>query len=114
MADKPVVWVGSSLQVVRTFPADARRATGYELRRVQSGLMPCDHKPLSSVGIGVLEIRIHTRSEHRIVYLAKFEDAVYVLHAFEKRSRKTSQADLALARDRLAHVRTLRRKIKER
>jgi phage-related protein len=61
----------------------------------------------------VLEIRIHTRTEHRIVYLAKFEEAVYVLHAFEKRSRKTSKVDLALARDRLAQVRALRRSSKE-
>jgi phage-related protein len=110
---KPLVWIASSLEAVRSFPPDARRAAGYQLRRVQSGLMPSDHKPLSSVGVGVLEIRIHTRTEHRIVYLAKFEEAVYVLHAFEKRSRKTSKVDLALARDRLAQVRALRRSSKE-
>lgn len=114
MADKPVVWVGSSLQVVRTFPLDARRAAGYQLRRVQSGLMPSDHKTLPSVGVGVLEIRIHTQTEHRIVYLAKFEEAIYVLHAFEKRGRKASKTDLALARERLAQVQARRRRNKER
>jgi phage-related protein len=114
MADKPLFWIGSSLGAVRAFPADARRAAGYQLRRVQSGLAPTDQKPLPTVGAGVLEIRIYTRTEHRIVYLAKFEEAVYVLHAFEKRSRKTNQADLALTRERLAQVRALRRKSKER
>jgi phage-related protein len=114
MADKPLVWVGSSLDTVRAFPVDARRAAGYQLRRVQSGLAPNDHKALPTVGAGVLEIRIHTRTEHRIVYLAKSDEAIYVLHAFEKRSRKTSQADLALARERLAQVQTLHRKSKER
>ena len=114
MADKPLVWVGSSLDTVRAFSADARRAAGYQLRRVQSGFAPNDHKTLPTVGAGALEIRIHTLTEHRIVYLAKLDEAIYVLHAFEKRSRKTSQADLALARERLAQVQTLRRKSKER
>ncbi len=114
MADKPVVWVGSSLQLVRTFPPDACRAAGYQLRRVQAGLMPSDQKPMPSVGAGVLEIRIHTGAERRIVYLAKFEEAVYVLHAFEKRRRKTNRADLALARERLAQIHALRRTSKER
>jgi len=114
MADKPVVWVDSSLEAVRGFPPDARRAAGYQLRRVQRGLMPSDQKPLPPVGVGAQEIRIHTRTEHRVVYLAKFEEAVYVLHAFEKRSRRTRQADLALARERLAQVRALRRRSKER
>jgi len=114
VADKPIVWVGASMGAVRAFPPDARRATGYQLRRVQSGLMPSDHKPLPSVGAGVLEIRIHTRTEHRIVYLAKFEDAVYVLHAFEKKTRKNSRVDVALVRDRLGKVQGLRRQGKER
>jgi len=114
VADKPIVWVGSSLGAVRAFPADARRAAGYQLRRVQFGLMPSDHKPLPSISSGVLEIRIHTRTEHRIVYLAKFEEVVYVLHAFEKKTRKTSRADIALVRDRLGQVAALRRPNKER
>jgi phage-related protein len=108
-----MVWVGSSLGAVRAFPPDARRATGYQLRRVQSGLMPSDHKPLPSIGAGVLEIRIHTRTEHRIVYLAKFEEAVYVLHAFEKKTRKAGRVDVALVRDRLGQVQALRRRGKE-
>lgn len=108
MADKPVVWVGSSREDLRRFPEDARRQAGYQLRRVQVGLMPDDWKPMSSVGTGVYEIRIHAGTEHRVFYIAKFEEAIYVLHAFEKRTRRTRQADIDLAKRRLATVRALR------
>ncbi len=109
MLDKPLSWVGSSLAAVRGFPADARRATGYELRRVQQGLTPSDWKPMRTVGPGVMEVRLHTGLEHRVFYVAKFEEAVYVLHAFEKRTRQTTQADIELARKRLAAVLLARR-----
>lgn len=71
--------------------------------------MPTDWKPMPSIGQGVNEIRIHTSVEHRVVYVAKFEEAVYVLHAFEKKSRQTRDKDVALARERLQQVETLRR-----
>lgn len=114
MPDKILVWIGASFEDLRDFPPDARRAAGYELRRVQRGLMPTDWKPLSSVGPGVNEVRIHTHTEHRVLYVARFEEAVYVLHAFEKKSRQTRDRDLALARERLKQVEALRREGKER
>jgi phage-related protein len=101
MAPKPLLWLGSSRADVRGFPEDARGKVGHELFQVQQGLSPSDWKPMSSVGAGVLEIRIHAGKEFRILYVARFEEAVYVLHAFEKRTRRTSQVDLALARKRL-------------
>ena len=104
MLDKALSWVGSSLDDVRRFPAEARREAGYQLRRVQQGLMPSDWKPMRTVGPSVMEIRLHSGLEHRVFYVAKFDEAVYVLHAFEKRSRQTSQADIALASRRLAAV----------
>ena len=55
---------------------------------------------MSTIGPGVRELRVHTALEHRVCYIAKFEEAIYVLHAFEKRTRKTSQRDLDLARQR--------------
>lgn len=64
---------------------------------------------MPSVGSGVNEIRIHTRVEHRVMYVAKFDEAVYVLHAFEKKSRQTRDRDLTLARERLKQVEILRR-----
>lgn len=71
--------------------------------------MPADFKPLRSVGQGVYEIRIHTTKEHRIVYIAKFAEGIYILHAFEKRTRQARPVDLALARKRLAEVRRQRK-----
>lgn len=109
MDDQPIVWVGSALDDLRAFPEQARRRAGYQLRRVQHGLMPDDWKPMPSVGHGVYEIRIRTGEEHRVFYVAKHEDAVYVLHAFEKRTRRTRQADIDLAKRRLADVPRRRR-----
>ena len=104
MPDRALVWLGSSRDDVRTFPEDARRSAGFQLRRVQQGLEPNDWKPMPSIGPGVREIRIRTALEHRGVYVAKFIEAVYVVHAFEKRSRKTPRGDLALARQRLQQL----------
>jgi phage-related protein len=108
--DKILIWIGASFEDLRDFPADARRAAGYELRRVQRGLMPTDWKPMASVGPGVNEVRIRTGAEHRVLYVAKFEEAIYVLHAFEKKSRQTRDTELTLARERLKQVEALRRK----
>ncbi len=66
MADKPLVWLGSSLGALRAFPADARQEAGLQLRRVQQGLSPADSKPMATVGPGVIEIRIHTAQEYRV------------------------------------------------
>jgi len=100
MADKPLIWLGSSQGDLKAFPQDARRVAGFQLRRVQQGLEPNDWKPMTTVGAGVQEIRIHTGLEHRVFYVAKFTEGVYVLHAFEKRTRKTSKRETDLARDR--------------
>jgi phage-related protein len=67
-------------------------------------LEPPDWKPMASVGRGVYEIRIHTRVEHRVLYLAKFSEGIYVLHAFQKKSRATSASDIDLARRRLKQL----------
>ena len=98
--DKPLIWLGSSRSDLRTFPQDVRRVAGFQLRRVQQGIEPNDWKPMSTVGAGVQEIRIHTGFEHRIIYVAKFIEGVYILHAFEKRTRKTPKREMDLARDR--------------
>ena len=100
MTDKAILWLGSSRSDVQTFPRDARRLAGFQLRLVQQGVEPLDWKPMSTIGPGVREIRIHTMAEHRVCYVAKFGEAIYVLHAFEKRARKTSQHDVELARQR--------------
>jgi len=76
--------------------------------------MPTDSKPLATVGPGVTEIRIRGRVEHRVLYIARFDEAVYVLHAFAKKTQRTRKADLDLARARLQWVEDLRRRGKER
>jgi phage-related protein len=85
---------------VRAFPADARESIGFQLERAQRGLEPRDWKPMSSVGTGVREIRVHAGNEYRVIYWAQMRDEVHVLHAFVKKSQKTKQADLDLARQR--------------
>jgi len=99
---KKLIWLGDSLEQLREFPADARRETGYQLERVQSGFMPADWKPMPSVGLGVNEVRVRVGGAYRVIYIAKFAEAVYVLHAFQKKTRKTAAADIALARARFA------------
>src|SRR6266498_3607908 len=108
MSERAVVWLGSPLADLRAFPDDARRDAGYQLRRVQSGLMPSDWKALSSVGPGVYEIRVHTGVEHRVFYVAKFSEAIYVLHAFEKKTRQTRSEDIDVARRRYARLKARR------
>lgn len=101
---KRLNFVGSSLDDLRNFPDEARRAAGFELRAVQNGLEPSDWKPMHTIGSGVNEIRIHVLGEWRVIYIAKFRDAVYVLHSFQKKTRKTSQHDIDLARQRFRQI----------
>jgi phage-related protein len=97
---KEIFWVGSALEDLRALPADARSIAGHQLRLVQQGLEPDDWKPMGDVGPGVYELRVHTAVEHRVFYVAKFVEGIYVLHAFQKKTRQTSARDLELARER--------------
>lgn len=94
---KPLRFVGSSLDDLKSFPAEARREAGFELDAVQRGLMPADFKPMLAVGAGAYEIRVRVLGEWRIIYVAKFERAVYVLHAFQKKTQNTRKEDIELA-----------------
>jgi len=100
METKPIFFIGSSRDDLREFPEEVRKALGGELLRVQNGLMPVDFKPLKGVGKGAYEIRVHLHGAWRVIYVARFANAVYVLHAFEKKTRKTSQNDIELAKRR--------------
>ena len=109
MSEKPVVWLGNSRATIRAFPEAARQIAGFQLWRIQRGLEPNDWKPMPSVGSGVEEIRIHTGAEHRLLYVARFAEAVYVLHAFEKRTRRTPKEDVRLTKERLRSLINRRR-----
>jgi phage-related protein len=98
---KPVEFLGSALEDLRAFPRPARRSAGYQIDRVQRGLEPDDWKPMATVGAGVREIRLRDEAgAFRVVYAAKLEEAVYVLHCFQKKSKRTARRDLELATSR--------------
>ena len=98
---KPIRFVGPSLDALREFPNDARREAGYQLDKVQHGMEPADWKPMVSIGEGVKEIRIRDETgAFRVVYVAKLAETVFVLHCFQKKTQRTSQSDIALARKR--------------
>jgi phage-related protein len=107
---KPLHWLGDSLDQVRQFAPLARERIGFELWEVQQGKEPTDWKPVSTIGPGANEIRVHAKGEYRALYVAKFEHAVYVLHAFAKKTRQTSKRDIDLAATRYRGlIHTLRR-----
>ena len=105
---KPLFWVGRSRREVRAFPPDARREAGYQLAQLQFGAEPDDWRPMTGIGGGVCEIRLHGVVERRVLYVAKFPEAVYVLHAFEKRSQRTPSLNLDVARARWRALAALR------
>lgn len=95
---KRLVFLGSSLDDLRAMPALVRHAMGVELTRVQLGGEPLDFKPMPAVGAGAYEIRVREADgAWRTIYVAKFAQAVYVLHAFQKKTQKTTKSDLDLA-----------------
>ncbi len=96
---KDLEFLGDTLNIIKKFPDLGRREEGFQLDKVQQGLDPDDWKPMKTVGVGVREIRIHEEGEYRVIYIAKFRDAVYVLHAFSKKTKKTVQHDLDKAKD---------------
>lgn len=104
MQKKPLIWKGSSFEDIKNdkiFPLEARKEAGYQLDRIQSGLDPEDWKPFNQVGPGTREIRISLGDGwYRVMYVAKFPEAVYVLHCFSKKSRATSHHDKEITSNR--------------
>jgi phage-related protein len=102
---KSVLWLSDSRKRVQEFPSAIRQLAGYELMRVQRGHEPTDWKPMMSIGAGVNEIRVRDDTgAYRVVYVAKLEEAIYVLHAFQKKTPRTAKRDIDLAADRYRAV----------
>jgi len=101
---KTLIFMADSRAVIADFPEDARRAMGRQLLRVQSGLDPDDWKPMQTVGAGVREVRIHVNGAFRAFYVTNIGNAVYVLHAFRKKSQKTAPKDIALGQQRFKQI----------
>ncbi|GLQ86939.1 type II toxin-antitoxin system RelE/ParE family toxin [Dyella flagellata] len=99
--DKEIRWVGSAYDDLLAFPVEARRQAGFQLGKVQAGLEPEDWKPFDDIGAGTREIRLRdTGGAFRVMYVAKFEEAVYVLHCFQKKTQTTSRQDKHIAEAR--------------
>ena len=102
---KPLVFLGDALEQLRAFPEFVRKEAGVQLHKLQLGLDPHDWKPMTTIGSGVREIRIRDDSgAFRVIYITRIEDAVYVLHAFQKKSQQTAKRDLDLATARLRQI----------
>lgn len=98
---KPVKWLGTSRRDLEKQREEIRSELGYQLYRVQLGLMPNDYKPMSEIGPGTYEIRVADGDGiARLMYVAKFEGAVHVLHVFTKKTQKTPKRDKRIAKTR--------------
>ena len=103
--EKEIRWVGSAYDDLLAFPDDARKEAGFQLGKVQAGLEPTGWKPFNEIGAGAKEIRIDEASGiFRVMYVAKFEEAIYVLHCFQKKTQATGKQDKAIAEARYRAV----------
>ncbi len=105
---KRLIWRGSSRSRIREFPVLSQDIAGHELMRVQYGKHPADWRPMPSIGSGAIEIRIHRPHEHRVIYAANFPEAIYVLHCFEKKTRKSAKNEINIARTEYAELKKYR------
>lgn len=108
--EKEIRWVGSSYDDLLAFPKAPRKEAGFQLGKVQVGIEPTDWKPFDEVGSGTREIRISdAKGIFRVMYVAKFEEAVFVLHCFQKKTQATSKQDKDIATARYRAVVNARR-----
>ena len=92
--EKEIRWIGSAYADILNFPLESRREAGFQLGKVQAGLDPDDWKPFGNVGAGTREIRIRDATGiYRVMYVAKFDEAIYVLHCFQKKTESTTKRD---------------------
>jgi phage-related protein len=116
LSKKSLVWVGTSKEDVSSFPKEAKSHIGHTLNEIECGVPMAelsDVKSFVTVGPGVYEITTHSGNnglDHRTFFVAKFREAVYVLHAFEKRQQKTPTKEVTVARTRYNEVINERKK----
>ena len=101
---RTVVFEGNTLEIIRQLPDEVRQRTGYEIDRVQRDVEPENWKPFPTIGQGVREIRVQVGRQYRIIYIAKFESKIHVLHVFMKKTQKTRNSDIEIAKNRLKAV----------
>ena len=102
---KRVEFRGTSKEVITAFPPDARTDVGFQIYKVQVGEDPDSWRPMPRVGVGVNEIRVQGEDGwYRVFYVAKFEEAIYVLHAFQKKTHETPKREIDIARKRYSEM----------
>ena len=101
---KDLIWMGSARQTILRLPVVIRKPIGYELYLIQQGMEPVDGQPISSISTGVKELCVQSAGQFRIIYIAAFEESVYILHTFHKKTKKTSKRDVDLAKSHLCAV----------
>ena len=106
-----VVFHGQAKDEVRSFPINARRIAGEQIMRLQTGLNPVDSKPMRTIGAGVREIRIRDSNQYRVMYIATFDEAIYILSGFRKKSQKTTKSDIEKVKSRLSALHDYRRNL---
>ncbi|HEX7339921.1 MAG TPA: type II toxin-antitoxin system RelE/ParE family toxin [Rhodanobacteraceae bacterium] len=99
-----IIFMGTSRDDLRTFPEPARKELGRQLLRLQHGMEPENWKPMKTVGAGVREVRVQVGGQFRVFYVTTIGNAIYVLHAFQKKTQKTSPKDLALGKQRFKQI----------
>jgi phage-related protein len=110
--EKEIRWMGTAYKDILEFPSELRKEAGFQLGKVQAGLDPDNWKPFDEIGSGTKEIRIReTTGIYRILYVAKFEEAIYVLHCFQKKTEATTKRDKEIAETRYRAI-TLERRYK--
>jgi phage-related protein len=113
-APASISWEGDSKEILSSFPTEVKAALGFSLRQIQNGRLPrCPHRPMPTVGKGVWELKDgDARTWYRVMYLARINNVIHVLHCFEKDSRKTDRRDIETAKARLSEVLNRARKQK--
>ena len=108
---KEVVFQGQAREEIRQFPVAVKRLVGEQIMRLQTGLEPIDSKPMRTIGPGVREIRIREGNQYRVIYTAVFNEAIYILSGFQKKSQKRPKHEIEKAKLRMATLREHRRKL---
>ena len=103
--EKPMYWIGSSLDDLKEFPADVKKHFGFELHAIQHGTEPAQWKPIPNWGTGVIELKYKDSSgAYRVVYVAKFRHAIYILHSFQKKTQQTAKPDVEIIKARYKEI----------
>ena len=108
---RPIIWLGNSKKNILQFPVEVRKLIGDELQFIQFGGMPKSAKPFKGVGSGVIEIALkYDKEAYRCVQAVQIGDAIYVLHAFQKKAKKgisTPKQDVDLIKNRYREAKEL-------